>query len=512
MAQTEYAVRLQHVTKTFGPVVANKDVSLGVRRGEILALLGENGSGKTTLMNMIAGIYYPDEGEIYVGDKAVTIRSPRDALDLGIGMIHQHFKLVDVFTATENIALSMGGGSFDLKKVHEKARAICEKYQFALDLDQKVYEMSVSQKQTLEIVKVLYRGADILILDEPTAVLTPQETERLFTVIRNMKADGKAVIIITHKLHEVLGISDRVAILRKGEYVGDIATRDADEATLTAMMVGEKVELNIERPEPVNPVKRLDIQHLTVRSADGITVLDDASFDVYGGEILGIAGISGNGHKELLEAIAGLQPTQRGASVEYYAPDTSAPVQLIGKSPKAIREAGIHLSFVPEDRLGMGLVGSMGMTDNMMLKSYGKGHSPIVDRKAPHDLAETIKKELNVVTPDLNTPVSRLSGGNVQKVLVGRELAADPIVLMTAYAVRGLDINTSYTIYHLLNEQKKKGVAVIYVGEDLDVLLELCDRIVVLCGGKVNGILDGRKTTKEEVGNRMTNLVKEVKA
>ena len=512
MAQTEYAVRLQHVTKTFGPVVANKDVSLGVRRGEILALLGENGSGKTTLMNMIAGIYYPDEGEIYVGDKAVTIRSPRDALDLGIGMIHQHFKLVDVFTATENIALSMGGGSFDLKKVHEKARAICEKYQFALDLDQKVYEMSVSQKQTLEIVKVLYRGADILILDEPTAVLTPQETERLFTVIRNMKADGKAVIIITHKLHEVLGISDRVAILRKGEYVGDIATRDADEATLTAMMVGEKVELNIERPEPVNPVKRLDIQHLTVRSADGITVLDDASFDVYGGEILGIAGISGNGQKELLEAIAGLQPTQRGASVEYYAPDTSAPVQLIGKSPKAIREAGIHLSFVPEDRLGMGLVGSMGMTDNMMLKSYGKGHSPIVDRKAPHDLAETIKKELNVVTPDLNTPVSRLSGGNVQKVLVGRELAADPIVLITAYAVRGLDINTSYTIYHLLNEQKKKGVAVIYVGEDLDVLLELCDRIVVLCGGKVNGILDGRKTTKEEVGNRMTNLVKEVKA
>ena len=512
MAQTEYAVRLQHVTKTFGPVVANKDVSLGVRRGEILALLGENGSGKTTLMNMIAGIYYPDEGEIYVGDKAVTIRSPRDALDLGIGMIHQHFKLVDVFTATENIALSMGGGKFDLKKVHEKARAICEKYQFALDLDQKVYEMSVSQKQTLEIVKVLYRGADILILDEPTAVLTPQETERLFTVIRNMKADGKAVIIITHKLHEVLAISDRVAILRKGEYVGDIATRDADEATLTAMMVGEKVELNIERPEPVNPVKRLDIQHLTVRSADGITVLDDASFDVYGGEILGIAGISGNGQKELLEAIAGLQPTQRGASVEYYAPDASVPVQLIGKSPKAIREAGIHLSFVPEDRLGMGLVGSMGMTDNMMLKSYGKGHSPIVDRKAPHDLAETIKKELNVVTPDLNTPVSRLSGGNVQKVLVGRELAADPIVLMTAYAVRGLDINTSYTIYHLLNEQKKKGVAVIYVGEDLDVLLELCDRIVVLCGGKVNGILDGRKTTKEEVGNRMTNLVKEAKA
>ena len=325
MAQNEYAVRLEHVTKTFGPVVANKDVSLGVRRGEILALLGENGSGKTTLMNMIAGIYFPDEGEIYVGDKAATIRSPRDALDLGIGMIHQHFKLVDVFSATENIALSMGSGEkFDLKKVHDKARAICEKYEFALDLDQKVYEMSVSQKQTLEIVKVLYRGADILILDEPTAVLTPQETEKLFSVIRNMKADGKAVIIITHKLHEVLSISDRVAILRKGEYVGDIATKDADEAKLTEMMVGEKVELNIERPEPVNPVKRLDIEHLTVRSAEGITVLDDASFPVYGGEILGIAGISGNGQKELLEAIAGLQPAESGASIEYYAPDAAA--------------------------------------------------------------------------------------------------------------------------------------------------------------------------------------------
>ncbi len=513
MAQNEYAVRLEHVTKTFGTVVANKDVSLGVRRGEILALLGENGSGKTTLMNMIAGIYFPDEGEIYVGDEAVTIRSPRDALDLGIGMIHQHFKLVDVFSATENIALSMSGkDKFDLKRVHDKARAICEKYEFNLDLNQKVYEMSVSQKQTLEIVKVLYRGADILILDEPTAVLTPQETEKLFSVIRNMKADGKAVIIITHKLHEVLSISDRVAILRKGEYVGDIATKDADEAKLTEMMVGEKVELNIERPEPVNPVKRLELSHLTVRSADGITVLDDASFTVYGGEILGIAGISGNGQKELLEAIAGLQPTESGASIEYFAPDADTPVQLVGKSPKAIREAGIHLSFVPEDRLGMGLVGSMGMTDNMMLKSYGKGRSPIVDRKAPLALAETIKRELGVVTPDLNTPVSRLSGGNVQKVLVGRELAADPIVLMTAYAVRGLDINTSYTIYHLLNEQKKRGVAVIYVGEDLDVLLELCDRIVVLCGGKVNGILDGRHTTKEEVGLRMTNLVKEEQA
>ena len=469
------AIELRNITKRFGQVVANKSISLELHKGEILSLLGENGSGKTTLMNMLSGIYYPDEGQIFVDGKEVEIRSPKDAFDLHIGMIHQHFKLVDVFTAAENIVLGLPGekGKMDKAAVGKAVREIADRYGFDIDPNQKIYEMSVSQKQTVEIVKVLYRGADILILDEPTAVLTPQETEKLFSVIRNMKADGKAVIIITHKLHEVLSISDRVAILRKGEYVGDIATKDADEAKLTEMMVGEKVELNIERPEQVNPVKRLDIEHLTVRSAEGITVLDDASFPVYGGEILGIAGISGNGQKELLEAIAGLQPAESGASIEYYAPDAAAPVQLVGKSPKAIREAGIHLSFVPEDRLGMGLVGSMGMTDNMMLKSYGKGHSPIVDRKAPLALAETIKKELGVVTPDLNTPVSRLSGGNVQKVLVGRELAADPIVLMTAYAVRGLDINTSYTIYHLLNEQKKRGVAVIYVGEDLDVLLEV---------------------------------------
>ena len=511
MAQTQYAIRLEHVTKTFGGVAANQDISMQIRRGEILSLLGENGSGKTTLMNMIAGIYYPDEGQIYVNDELADIRSPRDALALGIGMIHQHFKLVDVFTAVENIALGLPKSErFDLRRVRDKARAICEKYQFALDLDQKVYEMSVSQKQTLEIVKVLFRGADILILDEPTAVLTPQETERLFDVMRNMRADGKAVIIITHKLHEVLEISDRVAILRRGCYVGDVVTADATEASLTEMMVGKKVELDIERPEPKDPVRRLAIKDLTVYNAEGLKVLDDVSFDAYGGEILGIAGISGNGQKELLEAIAGLQHPAPGSDIQFFPPEQEdKPMELLGKSPRAINEAGVHLSFVPEDRLGMGLVGSMGMTDNMMLKSYDAGNSPLVDRKAPQELAKEIKEELGVVTPDLNTPVSRLSGGNVQKVLVGRELAASPIVLMTAYAVRGLDINTSYTIYRLLNEQKKKGVAVLYVGEDLDVLLQLCDRILVLCGGRVNGILDGRTATKEEVGLRMTNLVKE---
>ena len=505
----EYALELHHITKTFGSVVANHDISMNVRRGEILSLLGENGSGKTTLMNMISGIYYPDGGQIIVDGKPVEIRSPKDAYAHGIGMVHQHFKLIDVFTAAENIALVLDKHEkYDLKAIKAKAQQICDRYHFEIDLDQKVYEMSVSQKQTLEIIKMLYHGAQLLILDEPTAVLTPQETDRLFAVMRSMKADGKSIIIITHKLHEVLAISDRVAILRKGEYAGTVETASATEASLTELMVGKKVELNIERPEPVNPHLRLNVHNLTVTNAEGIKVLDQVSFEVFSGEILGIAGISGNGQKELLEAIAGLQIPDKDSSIVYYPDDDrdSTAEQLIGKTPRDIRNMGVHLSFVPEDRLGMGLVGSMGMVDNMMLKSYGEGHSPLANRRAPRQLAELSMDALGVVTPSISTPVSRLSGGNVQKVLVGREIAASPSVLMTAYAVRGLDINTSYTIYHLLNEQKQQGVAIIYVGEDLDVLLDLCDRILVLCGGKNNGIVEGRRTTKEEVGLLMTRL------
>ena len=406
MPQTEYAIQLEHVTKTFGPVIANHDVTMNIRRGEILSLLGENGSGKTTLMNMLSGIYFPDEGQIYVHDKPVTIASPKDAFDLGIGMIHQHFKLVDVFTAAENITLGLEE-KLDLKATAARIRSICERYGFELDPDQKIYDMSVSQKQTVEIVKVLYRGADILILDEPTAVLTPQETDKLFAIMRNMKADGKAVVIITHKLHEVLSVSDRVAILRKGEYVDTVETATATESSLTEMMVGQKVELNINRTTPQDPTRRLAISHLSVRSPEGTNVLDDVSFDVYGGEILGIAGISGNGQKELLEAIAGLQHTESGSDVKFFAPgEEDKPMELLGKSPKDIRDAGVHLSFVPEDRLGMGLVGTMGMTDNMMLKSYGEGRSPLVDHRAPRELAEKIRKELGVVTPGF-PPVRR---------------------------------------------------------------------------------------------------------
>lgn len=503
--EQNHAVEFKGITKRFGSNVANNSVNLYLDKGVIMSLLGENGSGKTTLMNMLAGIYFPDEGQIFIDGKPVTISSPKDAFENKIGMIHQHFKLVDVFTAAENVVLGLKEkGKLDRREVSRKVRQISEKYGFDIDPDKKIYEMSVSEKQTVEILKVLYRGADILILDEPTAVLTPQETKKLFDVLRTMKADGKSIIIITHKLNEVMEISDVVAVLRKGEHVATVKTAETDENQLTEMMVGHKVSLNIDRPEPVNPQPRLTVAGLTCKDSEGVTKLDDVGFIAYGGEILGIAGIAGSGQKELLETIAGLRHVSSGSII--YSPEGKSPEELVGKSPMEIKDAGVALAFVPEDRLGMGLVGGMGMTGNMMLRSWNKGSGIFIDRKSPEELAERVLENLQVKTPGVDYPVRKLSGGNVQKVLVGREIASAPSVLMSAYAVRGLDINTSYTIYNLMTEQKMKGVAVIFVGEDLDVLLELCDKILVLCDGKVSGIVDARKTTKEEVGLLMTRV------
>jgi len=612
------AIELKGITKTFGEVIANNNVDLTAYRGEVLSILGENGSGKTTLMNMIAGIYFPDEGEIRIDGEIVSIRSPKDAFDHRIGMIHQHFKLVDVFSAADNILLGEKYKGFDVKeekqrlldafaeenaafeaykpeehtgilsymfapKFHDekeikrklsavplkkftnrmkfgwlsRGRAkslqqIAKKYGFAIDLKKRIHDMSVSEKQTVEIIKVLYRNADILILDEPTAVLTPQEIDKLFGVLRKMREDGKCVIIITHKLNEVMEISDRVAVMRKGEHIATVNTADTNEQQLTEMMVGKKIELNINRTEPQEPTDRLVVEHVSAISREGVKILDDVCFEARSGEILGIAGIAGSGQRELLESIAGLQKLN-GGDIWYFDPSNdNEKVDLRSKTPLQIRNLGVRLSFVPEDRLGMGLVGNMDLIDNMMLRSYrhtitlkpedgevkeaedcedkldtkiklkrgltklGRGiasgavkiwSSVFLDRKSPKTLAETIVQDLEVVTPSTHTPVRRLSGGNVQKVLVGREIAAAPTVLMAAYPVRGLDINSSYTIYNLLNAQKEKGVAVIYVGEDLDVLIELCDRIMVICGGKVTGIVDGRTAQKEQLGLMMLGRV-----
>ena len=565
--EKQTVVELRGITKRFGAsIIANNNVSMDVKKGEILSVLGENGCGKTTLMNMLAGIYYPDEGTILINGEEANIRSPKDAFRYNIGMIHQHFKLIDVFTAAENIVLGTDSGKrYDIKSAKTRITAMSEKYGFNIDLDKKVYQMSVSEKQTVEIVKVLYRGADVLILDEPTAVLTPQEIDRLFDVLRAMRADGKSVIIITHKLNEVMEISDRVTVLRKGQHVKTVNTADTNEKELADMMVGQKVTLNIDRPLPENAQLRLAIDNLSLKGVEGNLVLDDVSFSAYSGEILGIAGIAGSGQRELLESIAGLHHLQSG-SVTYYNPKKDKPItfyhksfarvmELAGegmlryadgrdftgkdesgkplskktiraqveageiffkedevinlreKTPLQIRELGVRFSFVPEDRLGMGLVGDMDIIDNMMLRSYRRGKSMFVDRKTPEGVANEIVESLQVVTPDTHTPVRRLSGGNVQKVLVGREIAASPRVLMVAYPVRGLDINSSYTIYNLLTEQKKNGVAVIFVGEDLDVLLSLCDRLLVVAGGKIMGTVDARKVKKEDVGLMMTGAV-----
>ena len=506
--ETNYAVEMKNVTKTFGSTVANNNVSLTIKKGEILSLLGENGSGKTTIMNMLAGIYFPDSGQIYINGKEESIRSPKDAYDLGIGMIHQHFKLVDIFSATENVILCQEcKGRLNKKAVAARIREICDKYGFDVDPDKKVYNMSVSEKQTLEIVKVIYRGADILILDEPTAVLTPQETEKLFTVIRNMRAAGKAIVIITHKLHEVLSVSDRVTILRKGEYVGTVDTKDADEMILTEMMVGKKVELNIDRKEPENVVRRLEVKNLSCYNKEGRLALDNISFTANGGEILGIAGISGCGEKELLESIAGLQKTARG-SVIFSDPESGNDIELIGKNPKAIKNLGIALSFVPEDRLGMGLIGSMGMIENMMLRDYNKEGIIFLNKSKPKQIAETIKDELGVVTPSINTPVSRLSGGNLQKVLLAKWMFADPDILILDEPTRGIDVGAKYEIYCIINQLVAEGKSVIMISSELPEILGMCDRIYVMNEGKIVGELAGSEATQELIMSKILSAGK----
>ena len=497
----QYAVEMRGITKTFGSVVANKDVNLGVRQGEILALLGENGSGKTTLMNMLSGIYKPDRGEILVEGKAVSIDSPEDAKRLGIGMVHQHFKLVDVFSAADNIWMGQEKAGFLLKKDrYNQIGEVAKKFGFDIDPRKKVRNMAVSEKQTLEIIKVLYYGAKVIILDEPTAVLTVQEIAKLFEVLRRMKAEGHSIIIITHKLNEVLEISDRVAILRKGEYIGTVDTAGTNEQQLTEYMVGHKVDLNIERPMVEKTRPLLEIRDLTIRNDEGAVAIDHVNFYIRGGEILGVAGIAGCGQKELCEAIAGLRPIESGQMIH-------KGYNIVGLSPKAIIEKGIAMSFIPEDRLGMGLAPSLSIVDNMILKNYRDSKGPFVDRKAGRADADHVIKELGIVTPSAETPVRRLSGGNVQKVLLGREIKAGPNVIVTAYPVRGLDINSSYAIYNILNQQKKDGVGILFVGEDLDVMMALCDKILVLCYGRVMGVVHAHKTTKEELGMMMTGAL-----
>lgn len=569
-------IRLENISKSFGEIVANDSISFAIEEGEVLSILGENGSGKTTLLNILGGIYRQDAGKVFIRGEEAVINSPKDAYDYGIGMVHQHYKLVEAFTAIENVVLGLSRKdllkaysrfgadlaakkfqSCSLKESRKYVLEMCNRFGFVFNPDKRVSDMAIAEKQSLEIVKVLFRGVDTLILDEPTAVLTPQETEHLFDVISNMKKHGKTVIIITHKLNEVLRISDRVAILRKGQFVGIVPTDLATESSLAEAMVGKAVDLDIHRSDIEHTGPRLVVEHLTVRNREGRETLSDVSFTLFGSEILGVAGVSNSGQKELLEALSGLARDKDG-SIIFHNPKKNRPVtffhknvqqvralaaqgkfyfeggepcSLVGYSnkqitelvenrkilfyeneiidlsrmkPLEIRNYGIKLSFVPEDRLGMGLVGSMSVIDNMLLRSYRKGKGRLLDKTKSRALAEEIVKKLDVKTPSLNTAVSKLSGGNIQKILIGREISNRPKIMMVAYPVRGLDINSTYLIYRLLDEQKTKGTGIIYVGEDLDAMIAITDRILVLCDGKVTGIVDSRHTTKEEIGLLMS--------
>lgn len=496
--QSKIAIQMENISKAFGVIKANEDVNLTVYNGEVHALLGENGAGKSTLMNMLSGIYSPDSGSIYIHEKKVNFSSPKDSIELGIGMIHQHFKLVDVLTAKENIILGQKGGFFTKgKDLSKKVKEISDQYGLDINPDKKVYDMSVGEKQTLEIIKVLFRGAKILIMDEPTAVLTPQEIKRLFKIIRNMRDLGCAVVIITHKLNEVMEISDRITVLRKGHSVETVETLKVEIPNLIELMVGKKVDLAIDKKVVQNQRPLLDIDGIYVLDREKKNALEDVSFTLYGGEILGVAGVAGSGQKELCETIAGLIHTQKGRI--YFQGEN-----IVEKTPRDIIRLGIRMGFIPEDRLGMGLVGSMDIVHNIILKDYQNQPGIFLKRSECTQKAEQIVKKLDIQTPSVHSQVKKLSGGNIQKVLLGREIDSNPKVLITAYPVRGLDIGASYKIYDLLNEQKEKGVGVLFIGEDLDVLMDLCDRILVLFNGTVTGIVDPSKVTKEEIGILMT--------
>ena len=491
----EIAVELKNISKHFKGIYANKNINITLYKGEILSILGENGSGKTTLMNMLSGIYQPEEGEIFVYGEKANIHSPHDSFSYGIGMVHQHFRLVDVFTAQENIILGINDKK-SLNESYQKINEITEKYGFDIDLKKKVHNMSVSEKQTVEIIKVLYRNASILILDEPTAVLTPQESDKLFSIIKKMKEDGKSIILITHKLSEVLSVSDRVAILRKGEYITTLDTKSTNERELTEYMVGKKVDLKLERLKILASPPVLEIRQLCVKKDDGTMAIDNLDFYLRGGQILGVAGIAGCGQKELCEAIVGLRP--------YTGLITHKGENIGGYSPEKIKNIGIRMSFIPEDRLGLGLAPNLSITDNLLLKTYRQNRGIFVDRKTARSEAKDLINRYNVVTPSTETPVKNLSGGNIQKILVGREIGMDPNVIITAYPVRGLDINSSYMIYDILNEEKAKNTAILFIGEDLDVLLTFCDKIMVLSEGRNMGIVHTKNATKEEIGLMMT--------
>ncbi|MEM7030924.1 MAG: ABC transporter ATP-binding protein [Chloroflexota bacterium] len=494
------SMAMKQIVKRFPGVLANDHVDFDVNAGEIHALLGENGAGKSTLMKILFGLYQPDEGQILLNDQPIQIKSPADSIQHGIGMIHQHFMLVNALTVAENVALGLKSSReprLDLEEVSERILTLAKQYGLQVDPSARVADLAVGEQQRVEIVKALYRGGALLVLDEPTAVLTPQEVDDLFRIFKQMAEDGHALIFISHKLHEILDLTDRVTVLRDGSVVGTAKTSDVSKEDLAQMMVGREVLLERQRPAVEKGEVALSIDHLHVINQYGTPVLRDVNFDVRYGEIVGVAGVSGNGQRQLAEAIAGLQRIRQGQ------------VNLVGRtvtnlSPAEMLDAG--LSYIPEERMHDGAIKDFSVSENLILQDhsrepYSKGI--FLNFKAIRHHAQTMIEQFNVKTPSQDTPLKNLSGGNIQKMILARELARQPRVLIAAQPTRGVDIGAMEYIHDQLLKQRSEGLATLLISEDLDEIRNLSDRIVVMFGGEVMGIVNNDEATVEELGLMM---------
>ncbi|ABO50693.1 nucleoside ABC transporter ATP-binding protein [Desulforamulus reducens MI-1] len=494
-----YLVEMKQITKRFPGVLANDGVNLQVKKGEVLALLGENGSGKSTLMSILSGLYRPDEGEIYISGKKQIFKSPREAIDAGIGMVHQHFKQVDTFSVAENVILGSKEAKFfiNAKKVEKEIEDISLGYGLHVDPTAKVWQLSVAEKQRVEIVKMLYRGSKLLVLDEPTAVLTPQEARELFQTVRQMTAKGQSIILITHKLNEVMEVSDRVTILRGGRSIATREKHEVNERELARLMMGQDIVVPSQKKPGKFGQTVLKLDNLSAGSDSRRAGIKDISLQVRAGEIMGIAGIAGNGRRELAETIAGLRQVSSG---KIYIEEKD----VTNLSTLEVIDEGV--SYIPEDRLGTGLVPNLGAVENLILKEYrrpGLGSGPFINRNKANEYTNELVNEVGVKLTGMDAPVKMLSGGNLQRLLLARELACSPKVIVAVYPVRGLDIAAAEFIHKMLLEQRSKGAAIVLISEDLEELLKLSDNIGVLYKGSLVGILPVEKAEPEVIGLMM---------
>ena len=494
------SLEMRKITKRFPGVLANDRVDFDVKAGEIHALLGENGAGKSTLVKQLYGLYQPSEGEILLNGERIEIHSPTDSLQYGIGMIHQHFMLVDNMTVAENVALGLPSSReprLDLDVVSARIRELSKQYGLQVEPDAIISKLAVGERQRVEIVKALYRGAALLVLDEPTAVLTPQEVDDIFVILRQMAADGHALIFISHKLHEILALTDRVSVLRDGRMIGTVQTADVDKAQLASMMVGREVLLERNRPPSELGDVRLKFDSVSAVNEDGVQTLKDISFEVRSGEIVGVAGVSGNGQRPLARTIAGLQEVANGRIFLEGGDVTNLP-------PVAMYDIG--LSYIPEERMHDGVVKDFSVEDNLILQDYIREPFSKNIFLAFKTIAEHAVKQITdftVKTPTKETPVKNLSGGNIQKVILARELSRNPRLLIAAQPTRGVDIGAIEYIHNQLLLERSKGLATLLISEDLDEVKALSDRIVVLFHGEIMGIVDNDEVTVEELGLMM---------